>query len=69
MTHCDICDELIFAWRSLPIASEDRWEIWEHAQTCAVARASYERACAQLDTLTANAADERSESDGSSTRM
>jgi hypothetical protein len=46
--QCDICDELIFAWRSLPITSEERWQIWQHAQTCAVARVSYARACKQL---------------------
>ena len=59
MTHCDICAEMLFAWRDLPITSVDRWEIWEHFQTCAVARASYERAREQLAQIDALDAKER----------
>ena len=57
MTHCDICEELYFAWRNLPLVSAERWQVWAHVRTCAVALAEYEQARAQIsptDTVSTN---------------
>ena len=45
---CDICEELYFAWRNLPLVSAERWQVWAHVRTCPVALAEYEKARAQL---------------------
>jgi hypothetical protein len=51
MTDCIVCEEMIYAWRNLPITSNDRWEIWHHMQDCEISKAACDLARQQLQDL------------------
>ena len=54
MTPCDLCAEYVFAWRNLPITSDDRWQIWRHFRECEEALREYALAKKQIDEMEAS---------------